>query len=152
MEKVTAIRKIAIEKAYNYLVELHLTLMVTDKINLQDLATRHKVSRGYSTLLRRKGILLTVNGKSSWVGGKPTKELANDLLEISREYHNPNKKNKVKVTVKAKKEPLVAAEKEPVLNKKEAVKKVTKKQQRKKKPVPKQREFNLLWGALKFNY
>lgn len=127
-----------IDKAFNYLEELHHVLTITDVVNLQKLSTVHKVSKNYGTLLMKNNLLIkTKNGAMRWTTIEPTREMAIELVRRSNEYQRDLKdkkeENKEQVAMN--------------FTKKEISKTVipTKEKQTK-------RTFNLFWGLLKFDY
>lgn len=138
MKTIRRIQDKTIDKAFNYLEELHHVLTITDVVNLQKLSTVHKVSKNYGTLLMKNNLLIkTKNGAMRWTTIEPTREMAIELVKRSNEYQR---------NLKEKKE----ENKEQVamnFTKKEISKTVIPARENKTKKT-----FNLFWGLLKFDY
>jgi len=138
MKTIRRIQDKTIDKAFNYLDELHHVLTITDFVNLQKLSTAHKVSKNYGTLLLKNNLLIkTKNGSLRWATIEPTREMAIELVRRSNEYQR-NKKikrenNKEQVAMN--------------FTKKEISKKVVPAKENTTKKT-----FNLFWGLLKFDY
>ena len=127
-----------IDKAFNYLEELHHVLTITDVVNLQKLSTVHKVSKTYGTLLLRNNLLVrTKNGALRWATIDPSREMAIELVRRSNEYQR-NLKYK-----KEEKKEQVAID----FTKKQISKTVVPGKEKQTKKT-----FNLFWGLLKFDY
>ena len=87
MKTIRRIQDKTIDKAFNYLEELHHVLTITDVVNLQKLSTVHKVSKNYGTLLMKNNLLIkTKNGAMRWTTIEPTREMAIELVKRSNEY------------------------------------------------------------------
>ena len=127
-----------IDKAFNYLEELHHVLTITDVVNLQKLSTVHKVSKTYGTLLLRNNLLVrTKNGALRWATIDPSREMAIELVRRANEYQYNSfakkEKNKEQVAIDFTKKQI---SKTVVPGKEKQTKKT----------------FNLFWGLLKFDY
>ena len=127
-----------IDKAFNYLQELHHVLTITDSVNLTKLSTVHKVSKTYGTLLLRNNLLVrTKNGALRWATIDPSREMAIELVRRANEYQYNSfakkEKNKEQVAMN--------------FTKKEISKTVVPAKEKQTKKT-----FNLFWGLLKFDY
>tara|TARA_R110002167_G_scaffold8623_4_gene39414 strand:- start:4425 stop:4841 length:417 start_codon:yes stop_codon:yes gene_type:complete len=138
MKTKRRIKEKTIEKAFNYLEELHHVLTITDVVNLTKLSTAHKVSKTYGTLLLSNNLLVrTKSGAMRWATIEPSREMAIELVRRANQY-NTNSISKQK-----KSQEQVAMN----FTKKEISKKVILANENKTKKT-----FNLFWGLLKFDY
>ena len=138
MKTIRRIQDKTIDKAFNYLEELHHVLTITDVVNLQKLSSVHKVSNNYGTLLLKNNLLVkTKGGAMRWSTIEPTREMAIELVRRSNEYQR-NLKYK-----KEEKKEQVAID----FTKKEISKTVV---PGKEKQTTK--TFNLFWGLSPFDY
>ena len=138
MKTKRRINEKTIEKAFNYLEELHHVLTITDSVNLTKLSTVHKVSKTYGTLLLSNNLLIkTKNGAMKWATIEPSREMAIELVRRANEYQtnslSKQKENKEQVAMN--------------FTKKEISKTVIPAKENKTKKT-----FNLFWGLLKFDY
>ncbi|MBG7631336.1 MAG: hypothetical protein IZT56_13025 [Bacteroidetes bacterium] len=138
MKTKRRINEKTIEKAFNYLEELHHVLTITDVVNLTKLSTVHKVSKTYGTLLLSNNLLIkTKNGAMKWATIEPSREMAIELVRRANEYQtnslSKQKENKEQVAMN--------------FTKKEISKTVIPAKENKTKKT-----FNLFWGLLKFDY
>ena len=127
-----------INKAFNYLEELHHVLTITDVVNLQKLSNVHKVSKTYGTLLLNNNLLIkTKSGSMKWATIEPSREMAIELVRRANEYNLLSKQKKVQ------------SKEQVAMNftKKEISKTVIPAKENKTKKT-----FNLFWGLLKFDY
>jgi hypothetical protein len=127
-----------INKAFNYLEELHHVLTITDVVNLQKLSNVHKVSKTYGTLLLNNNLLIkTKNGSMKWATIEPSREMAIELVRRANEYNLLSKQKKVQ------------SKEQVAMNftKKAISKTVIPAKENKTKKT-----FNLFWGLLKFDY
>lgn len=80
-----------------FLNHVHDVLNQDEKVNLNEIAKLHRVSKSLCPKLRRIGIIRYTLKGNEWVGDKPTLELANDLLMVMRkEAIENNRKRKAK--------------------------------------------------------
>jgi regulation of enolase protein 1 (concanavalin A-like superfamily) len=87
MKTKRRINEKTIEKAFNYLEELHHVLTITDVVNLTKLSTAHKVSKTYGTLLLTNNLLVrTKSGAMRWATIEPSREMAIELVRRANEY------------------------------------------------------------------
>ena len=138
MKTIRRIQDKTIDKAFNYLEELHHVLTITDSVNLTKLSTVHKVSRNYGTLLLKNNLLVkTKSGAMRWSTIEPSREMAIELVRRANEYsiNSIAKRNENKEQVAMN------------FTKKEISKTVS---SAKEKQIKK--TFNLFWGLLKFDY
>ena len=138
MKTKRRINEKTIEKAFNYLEELHHVLTITDVVNLTKLSTAHKVSKTYGTLLLSNNLLVrTKSGAMRWATIEPSREMAIELVRRANEYNTNSiiKRNKNKEQVAMN------------FTKKEISKTVVPGKENTTK-----RTFNLFWGLLKFDY
>ena len=138
MKTKRRINEKTIEKAFNYLEELHHVLTITDVVNLTKLSTAHKVSKTYGTLLLSNNLLVrTKSGAMRWATIEPSREMAIELVRRANEYNTNSiiKRNKNKEQVAMN------------FTKKEISKTVIPAKENKNKKT-----FNLFWGLLKFDY
>ena len=138
MKTKRRINEKTIEKAFNYLEELHHVLTITDVVNLTKLSTAHKVSKTYGTLLLSNNLLVrTKSGAMRWSTIEPSREMAIELVRRANEYQtnslSKQKENKEQVAMN--------------FTKKEISKTVIPAKENKTKKT-----FNLFWGLLKFDY
>jgi len=138
MKTKRRINEKTIDKAFNYLQELHHVLTITDVVNLTKLSTAHKVSKTYGTLLLSNNLLVrTKSGAMRWATIEPSREMAIELVRRANEYNTNSisKRNK---------------------NKEQVAMNFTKKQISKTVVPAKEKQtkktFNLFWGLLKFDY
>ena len=138
MKTKRRINEKTIEKAFNYLEELHHVLTITDVVNLTKLSTAHKVSKTYGTLLLSNNLLVrTKSGAMRWATIEPSREMAIELVRRANEYNTNSiiKRNKNKEQVAMN------------FTKKEISKTVVPANKKQTKKT-----FNLFWGLLKFDY
>jgi len=138
MKTKRRINEKTIEKAFNYLEELHHVLTITDVVNLTKLSTAHKVSKTYGTLLLSNNLLVrTKSGAMRWATIEPSREMAIELVRRANEYNTNSiiKRNKNKEQVAMN------------FTKKEILKTVVPANKKQTKKT-----FNLFWGLLKFDY
>ena len=138
MKTKRRINEKTIEKAFNYLEELHHVLTITDVVNLTKLSTAHKVSKTYGTLLLSNNLLVrTKSGAMRWATIEPSREMAIELVRRANEYNTNSiiKRNKNKEQVAMN------------FTKKEISKTVIPANKKQTKKT-----FNLFWGLLKFDY
>jgi len=138
MKTKRRINEKTIEKAFNYLEELHHVLTITDVVNLTKLSTAHKVSKTYGTLLLSNNLLVrTKSGAMRWATIEPSREMAIELVRRANQYNtnsiSKQKENKEQVAMN--------------FTKKEISKTVIPAKENKTKKT-----FNLFWGLLKFDY
>tara|TARA_R110000787_G_scaffold102267_1_gene208268 strand:+ start:222 stop:638 length:417 start_codon:yes stop_codon:yes gene_type:complete len=138
MKTKRRINEKTIEKAFNYLEELHHVLTITDVVNLTKLSTAHKVSKTYGTLLLSNNLLVrTKSGAMRWSTIEPSREMAIELVRRANEYQtnslSKQKESKEQVAMN--------------FTKKEISKTVIPAKENKTKKT-----FNLFWGLLKFDY
>jgi hypothetical protein len=138
MKTKRRINEKTIDKAFNYLQELHHVLTITDVVNLTKLSTAHKVSKTYGTLLLSNNLLVrTKSGAMRWATIEPSREMAIELVRRANEYNTNSisKRNKNKEQVAMN------------FTKKEISKTVVPAKEKQTKKT-----FNLFWGLLKFDY
>lgn len=138
MKTKRRINEKTIDKAFNYLQELHHVLTITDVVNLTKLSTAHKVSKTYGTLLLSNNLLVrTKSGAMRWATIEPSREMAIELVRRANEYstNSISKRNKNKEQVAMN------------FTKKEISKTVVPAKEKQTKKT-----FNLFWGLLKFDY
>lgn len=138
MKTKRRINEKTIEKAFNYLEELHHVLTITDVVNLTKLSTVHKVSKTYGTLLLSNNLLVrTKSGAMRWSTIEPSREMAIELVRRANEYQtnslSKQNQNKEQVAIN--------------FTQKEISKTVIPAKENKTKKT-----FNLFWGLLKFDY
>ena len=142
MKTKRRIQEKTIDKAFNYLNELHHVLTITDSVNLTKLSTVHKVSKTYGTLLLKNKLLIKTNsGALKWATIEPNRDMAIELVKRANQYQNNSVANKSKkkeqvaidFTQKQNKVTIHSSEYKPSV-------------------VKKNKTFSLLWGVIKFDY
>ena len=138
MKTKRRIQEKTIDKAFNYLNELHHVLTITDSVNLTKLSTVHKVSKTYGTLLLKNKLLIKTNsGALKWATIEPNRDMAIELVKRANEYQNNSlvknseKKEQVAMDFTKKEKPTQAGVVKYTIQNK---------------------TFSLLWGLLKFDY